>query len=193
MKSVCVFCGSSSGSDRVFAEAAIDLGTLLGKNEIELIYGGGNIGLMGEVADAALAAGGKVTGVIPHFLWEKEVGHKELTEMKFVDTMHERKQIMADLADGFIALPGGFGTLDELAEILTWAQLGLVSKPIGLLNVKDYFQPLRNLFDNMVKEGFLKEANVNMLLVDKSVQALIDIMTRYKPEAVPKWLDRNQI
>jgi uncharacterized protein (TIGR00730 family) len=156
MKRLCVFCGSSFGDDPAYLAAARDLGQLLAASGIGLVYGGASVGLMGAVADAALAAGGEVIGVLPQGLREREVGHNGLTELHIVATMHERKALMADLADGFIALPGGIGTLEEFCEILTWAQLGVHAKPCGLLDIADYYAPLIAFFDRMVAARFLR-------------------------------------
>ena len=170
---VCVFCGSSTGKDTIFADAAGETGRLIALANHTIIYGGGNIGLMGIVADSALAQGGKVIGVIPDFLMNREVGHKGLTELILVNSMHERKKKMADLTDVFIALPGGWGTLDELAEILTWRQLGLIDQPVGLLNIDSFFAPLVDQMKIMSEKGFLHSANLNVLTVENSVKELL--------------------
>jgi uncharacterized protein (TIGR00730 family) len=165
MPSVCVFCGSSVGTDEVFASAAKELGRLLAKNNCTLIYGGGKVGLMGIVADEVIRNSGKVVGVIPDFLYKREVGHDGLTQLEIVGSMHQRKKRMADLSDAFIAMPGGWGTLDELAEILTWRQLGLVTGQIGLLNTASFFNPLISQLQHMTTKGFVSEANSKTLLV----------------------------
>lgn len=170
---VCVFCGSSTGLDPVFATAARETGTLLGKHGHALIYGGGNIGLMGILADAVLDAGGRVTGVIPDFLVQREVAHRGLSELITVQSMHERKKRMADLADAFIALPGGWGTLDELAEILTWRQLGLIHQAIGILNTGGFFTPLLDQMTNMSAAGFLSADNLRFLVREDSPSKLL--------------------
>ena len=170
---VCVFCGSSTGADAVYADSAHETGRLLANAGHSLIYGGGNIGLMGIIADSVLQAGGRVVGVIPDFLMTREVGHKGLTELIVVQSMHERKKRMADLADVFIALPGGWGTLDELAEILTWRQLGLIDQPVGLLNVSSYFTPLVNQMKVMSEAGFLHPSNLKFLTVENSPSKLL--------------------
>jgi hypothetical protein len=193
MQSIGVFCGSSSGFDPVYAQTAALLGRTLAERGMRLIYGGGNVGLMGVVADAALEAGGWVTGVIPHFLAQWEVAHRNLSELIFTETMHERKAIMAELAGGFVALPGGFGTLDELFEILTWAQLRLHQKPIELLNVAGYFDPLLGMVDAMVERGFLKTQNRDLLHVDTSLDALLDALRQPRPTAAEKWVDSEKI
>jgi uncharacterized protein (TIGR00730 family) len=170
---VCVFCGSSAGKDAVYADAALETGEILARAGHTLIYGGGNIGLMGIVADAALSSGGKVIGVIPDFLMKREVGHRGLTELIEVRSMHERKKKMADLTDAFVALPGGWGTLDELAEILTWRQLGLINQPIGLLNINSFFTPLVSQMETMLENGFIRAENMKFLTVEKSPSKLL--------------------
>jgi uncharacterized protein (TIGR00730 family) len=170
---VCVFCGSATGHHLVYSEAARELGSLLGSNKHTLVYGGGNIGLMGIVADSTMKAGGKVIGVIPDFLAKREVAHHQLTELIVVDSMHERKKKMADISDTFIAMAGGWGTLDELAEILTWRQLGLIKQPIGILNTKQFFTPLLQSMTTMVKEGFLSQDNFELLQVSESPKNLL--------------------
>ncbi|MCC5653801.1 TIGR00730 family Rossman fold protein [Nostoc sp. XA013] len=191
MKSICVFCGSSMGVRPVYKEAAQTLGKTLASQKFRLVYGGGNVGLMGVVADAALLAGGEVIGVIPEFLAAKEIAHNELTVLHVVGSMHERKTKMADLADAFIALPGGYGTLEEFCEILTWAQLGLHQKPCGLLNVERYFDPLLRLFDHAVKEEFLKSALRSLVLEGSDAQSLLDLFATYQPPIVDKWIGRE--
>lgn len=173
MSSVVVFCGSSVGNDRVFANAARELGWLLAKNQCTLVYGGGKVGLMGIIADEVLRNHGKVIGVIPSFLYQREVGHDGLSQLEIVSSMHERKKRMADLADAFIAMPGGWGTLDELAEILTWRQLGLVKSPVGLLNTAQFFTPLISQLQQMTAKGFVSEANSKTLLVADEPQQLL--------------------
>ena len=170
---VCVFCGSSTGTDPSFANSALETGRFLGSGGHTLIYGGGNIGLMGLLADEVLATGGKAIGVIPDFLIQREVGHRGLTEQIVVQSMHERKQRMADLADVFVALPGGWGTLDELAEILTWRQLGIIDQPIGLLNVDSFFTPLLEQMKKMSDKGFLHATNLSFLIVENSPTKLL--------------------
>lgn len=176
MNRIAVFCGSSTGSKSIFGQAAKKLGQKLSDTNIELVYGGAKIGLMGMVAQATLDAGGKVIGVLPHFLGDKEIVHEELTELILVDTMHERKAKMYDLSDGAIALAGGFGTLDELFECLTWSQLKLYNKPIGLLNTDGYYDGLLVCIDSMVKNGFLQAAYRDMLIVDECVDSLLERM-----------------
>ena len=192
MKSICVFCGSSVGFDPVYRQAAAQLGQELAERSITLIYGGAAIGIMGAVADAVLAGGGEAIGVIPGFLSKKEIRHHGLSELITVDSMHERKQKMAQLAEGFIALPGGFGTLEELCEILTWTQLGLLPHPVALLNTEGYFDHLLQLFDHMVAGGFLKAANRSMLIHHSQIEPLLAAMEAYQPAPVPKWLDVSE-
>lgn len=188
MKSIAVFCGSGEGNKNVYREAAWLLGATLAVLNIRLIYGGARIGLMGAVADAALKAGGEVTGVIPYFLKTKEVAHEGLTELITVENMHDRKLKMHELSDGIIALPGGWGTMEELFEMLTWGQLGLHGKPIGLLNINNYYNPLNTLCDTMVTEGFLNATTRNMLLHSKKINDLLDQMNAYRPVETTKWI-----
>lgn len=189
MKSICVFCGSSFGTAPAYEEAARRLGRMLADEGITLIYGGGNVGLMGAVADAALEAGGEVIGVIPKALMRREIGHPGLTELHVVGSMHERKAKMAELSEGFVALPGGTGTLEELFEVLTWAQLGEHDKPCGLLDVAGYYGPLLAVLDHMVEQGFLEEQHRKMLLVEREPAALLERFARYEPPRVAKWID----
>ncbi|GAB4426079.1 MAG: TIGR00730 family Rossman fold protein [Bacteroidia bacterium] len=169
------------------------MGQVLADSGRRLVYGAGNIGLMGILADAALAHGGEVVGVIPHFLMAKEVGHRGLSELIITDTMHARKARMAGLSDGFVAMPGGYGTMDELCEILTWAQLGLHGHPIGLLNTAGYFDGLLRFFDDMTRQGFLRPQNRDMILVHDQPAALLAQMTAYRPPQVEKWLDPDRL
>ncbi|MGL1887546.1 MAG: TIGR00730 family Rossman fold protein [Reichenbachiella sp.] len=180
MKSICVYCGSSSGKDAVYLNTAIELGTALADRKIKLVYGGARIGVMGHVADSCLKKGGEVLGVIPEFLDKTEVSHSGLTELVMTKSMHERKTIMAERAEGFIALPGGFGTLEELAEILTWSQLGLISKPIGILNVAGYYDNLLAMFETMLDSGFIKSSNLALFEVDETVEGLLQKMEAFK-------------
>jgi hypothetical protein len=191
MKRICVFCGSSSGRSPAYARAAEELGVLLAREGIELVTGGGKVGLMGVAANAALQAGGVVHGVIPHTLVVKEVAHNGVTRQYVVDTMHERKQQMADLSDGFIALPGGMGTLDELCEILSWAQLGLHRKPVGLLDVRGYFAGFLAQLSHAQDEGFLKPEHRAMLLVAEAPQDVLAAMRAYRPPPVMQWISRR--
>ena len=188
MKRITVFCGSSMGNKVIFKNRTIELGKAMVQRKIELVYGGAKVGIMGIIADAVLQAGGKVTGVLPRFLQAKELAHEKLTDLVLVDSMHERKTRMNELCDGVIALPGGFGTLEELFEMLTWGQLGLHKKPIGLLNVGGFYDPLITMVQSMVEAGFLKESNRDMLLVDDRIEALLDSMQSYEAPEVVKWL-----
>lgn len=188
MKSVVVFCGSSKGHHLLYSEKARELGEALVKRKIWMVYGAGNVGLMGVIADAMLAKDGKVIGVIPHFLREKEVCHEGLTELYVVDSMHERKVKMAELSEGVIVMPGGYGTLDELFEMLTLVQLGQDDQPIGILNVNGFFTPLLNQLDHMMAEGFLKSFHRELILVSEEVEDLIDQMSNYEGKPVTgKW------
>jgi uncharacterized protein (TIGR00730 family) len=179
---ICVFCGSSLGSEAIYSASAQELGCLLAHSNSTLIYGGGNVGLMGILADSVLLNGGKVIGVIPDFLLRREVAHNGLTELEVVDSMHERKRRMADLADAFIALPGGWGTLDELAEILTWKQLGLIDSPIGLLNINSYFDHLLAQMKVMTRDGFLGDSSLASLRISKSSTALLTQLGVYSDQ-----------
>jgi len=187
MQRVCVFCGSSAGTKPEYREAAETVGRLLAERGIELVYGGGNVGLMGAVADACLAAGGRVIGVIPQGLMNREVGHPGLTELRVVESMHERKALMADLSDGFLCLPGGYGTWDEFCEILTWAQLGLHGHACGLLNVAGYYDPLLAMADRAFEEGFVREANRQLILADEDATRLLDRMAGYVAPQGDTW------
>lgn len=188
MKRIAVFCASSQGFDPHFYQAAENVGRMLANRGIGLVYGGAKIGLMGAVANGVLEHGGEAIGVLPHFLDKKEVAHEYLTQLIRVDTMHERKTQMNQLCDGVIALPGGFGTLEELFEMLTWGQLGLHGKPIALLNIKGFYDPLIELVNKMVEGGFLTAANQNMLLVDHDIEALLSRMEQYEPPHTTKWV-----
>ncbi len=192
MNSICIFCGSSVGNNPIYAETAARVGALLAREGITMVYGGGGIGLMGEAADAALAAGGEVIGVIPHGLNLKERAHAGVSQMHVVDTMHERKAKMQQLADAFIALPGGMGTLEEFAEIFTWAQLGIHRKPCGLLNIEGYFDPLIAYFDHAVAEGFLWKEHREIVLVGESADELMAAFRAYEPPPSKQWLETDQ-
>ena len=192
MKSVCAFCGFSFGVDPAHEEGVRRLGRTLAEAGITLVYGGGNVGLMGTVADAALDAGGEVIGVIPKSLMQREIGHPGLTKLHVVGSMHERKAMMADLSDGFVALPGGTGTLEELFEVLTWAQLGEHQKPCGPLDVAGYYAPILAVFEHMVERGFLKGQHRKMLLVVEEPAALLERFVHYEPPQVAKWLHMDQ-
>jgi uncharacterized protein (TIGR00730 family) len=185
---ICVFCGSSSGRREEYRAAAELTGRTLAQRGIGLVYGGGRVGLMGAMADAALAAGGQVIGVIPDVLMAKEVGHHGLTEMHVVRNLHERKAMMADLSDAFLALPGGFGTFEEFCEVITWSQLSLHKKPCGMLNVAGYWNPLAEMFDHSVAEGFLKSQNRGIVLMDEDIDALLHAMSVWVPNEEEKWI-----
>jgi uncharacterized protein (TIGR00730 family) len=186
LKRIGVFCGSSSGVNALYTEAARAVGRLLCRRGVELVYGGGNLGLMGVLADACLAGGGRVIGVIPQALVDKEVAHQGLTELRVVSSMHERKAIMAELSDAFAALPGGYGTWEELFEMLTWTQLGIQQKACGLLNVNGYYDPLLELTDRAVSEGFLREVNRELLFSDDEPERLLDRLScHFRPEKNP--------
>jgi len=193
MKSIVVFCGSSEGSDPQVLIHAKELGQVLVERKIDLVYGGAKIGVMGAVAQSALDAGGKVIGVIPDFLKVKEVFHSGLTELIITQNMHERKLKMHELTDGIITLPGGFGTLEELFEMLTWGQLGLHQYPIGLLNTNGFYDSLLQMLERMVSQGFLMQENYEMILVDSSVNRLLEKMENYKPSPLPKWIKKSQL
>jgi uncharacterized protein (TIGR00730 family) len=192
IRRVCVFCGSNSGSNGAYTEAARHLGRLLAREGIALVYGGGSVGLMGELADSVLGAGGEVIGVIPHALWAREVGHRGLTDLRIVDTMHERKAMMADLSDAFIALPGGLGTLEEIFEIWTWAQLGLHQKPVGFLDVNGFYSPLMQFLERAVRERFLREEHRAIAFVDGDAEALLRRFDGFQPPRVEKWITRDE-
>jgi uncharacterized protein (TIGR00730 family) len=193
MKRVCVFCESYTGADPVYENAAREIAATMVSRGLGVVYGGGRIGLMGVVADTALAAGGEVIGVIPRPLASKELAHTGLTEMKFVASMHERKATMSALADGFVTLPGGLGTLEETFEILTWAQLGIQRKPIGILNVNGYYDPFLRLFEHGIREGFIRGEYRGFISVAETGPALLDAMTAWTPPPVAgNWLDSSQ-
>lgn len=187
IQAVCVFCGSSLGRRPEYRRAAQKMGALLAERSIRLIYGGGNVGLMGALADACLAAGGEVTGVIPQALGDKELAHWGLTELHIVKSMHERKSMMAELAGAFIALPGGFGTFEEFFEVLTWTQLGLQRKACGLVNVSGYYDSLLALADRAAEDGFLQPEHRQMVVAADSPAAVLEMVLHFEPPAVPKW------
>jgi hypothetical protein len=191
MRRLCVFCGSSPGAQAVYAGVARHVGTLLARRAVELVYGGGNVGLMGVLADAVLQAGGRVIGVIPQALVDLEVAHADLPELRIVGSMHERKALMADLSDGFIALPGGIGTLEEFCEVLTWAQLGFHRKPCGLINVAGYFDHLLAFLDHAVTERFFRPEHRAMVLAEADAETLLDRFVTYRPPQLAKWIDRG--
>ncbi len=187
---LCIYCGSNRGSSPSYAEAAASAGRHLAENGIGIVYGGGSVGLMGIVADAALAAGGEVIGVIPQALQDKELGHDRLSELHVVASMHERKQLMVDLSDGFIALPGGVGTLDELFETFTWLQLGFHTKPVGLLNTGGYFDELLTFLDKMTRDGFMRQQHRGCLIEGREITGLLARMAAFRPPDLGKWMER---
>lgn len=193
MKNITVFCGSSSGFRVEYAEAAKCLARCLTEQNIRLIYGGGNVGLMKIIADEVMRQGGEVVGIIPESLDRKEVGHRGITELRVVSSMHERKALMAELTDGFIAMPGGIGTFEEFFEILTWAQLGFHEKPCGILNVAGYYDGLLALCDHAVSEGFLRDVHRQLILEESESVALLEKMRSFRPPAVEKWIDRTDL
>jgi uncharacterized protein (TIGR00730 family) len=192
MRRLCVFCGSNSGHAPAYRSLAVQLGQTLARRRIELVYGGGRVGLMGVLADAALDAGGVVIGVIPQALLDREIGHRGLTELQVVGSMHERKALMAELADGFVALPGGIGTLEELFEMWTWAQLGLHAKPCGLLEAEGFFAPLVGFLDHLVATGFVSPAHRRMLVTAGSPDELLAGFAGYEAPRVGKWVEPSE-
>ncbi|HEY1141165.1 MAG TPA: TIGR00730 family Rossman fold protein [Lysobacter sp.] len=192
MRSLCVYCGSNSGSKPIYTERAIALGTRLAKDGITLVYGGGNVGLMGVVADSVLAAGGEAVGVIPEQMVNWEVAHKGLTRLEVVSSMHERKARMFDISDGFVALPGGFGTLDEMFEMLTWRQLGIGDKPCAFFDVDGFYTPLMGMLDRMVAERFLHPDQREDLWHGDDMDAMLAWMNAYKPAQADKWMDEKR-
>ena len=192
MRNICVFCGSQSGTDLRYRQAAIELGGLLAQRGHGLVYGGGHVGLMGIIADTVLEAGGSVTGVIPRPMTERELAHETVTKLYVVSSMHERKALMASLSDAFIALPGGYGTLEELFEVIAWAQLGIHRKPIGLLNVAGYFDALLSLVDHMIGEGFIKTKHRGLFVTAEQPQALLDAVQRHQMPATRRWLTEEE-
>ena len=192
IRSLCVFCGSNSGSNPRFAEVAREFGALLAKEGIALVYGGGHVGLMGIIADAVLAGGGKAIGVIPRALWDREVGHRGLTEQHIVETMHERKAMMASLADAFVALPGGLGTLEEIFEVWTWAQLGIHAKPLGFLNAEGFYGPLLAFLDRGVDAGFIRAKHRAAAIVDADPVALLRRLGEYEPPRGATWIRESE-
>lgn len=191
MTRICIFCGSSNGTRAAYASAARAMGQALVRRRIGLVYGGGNVGLMGTIADAVMRGGGDVIGVIPEALVERELAHGDVTELIVVRSMHERKAKMAELSDAFIAMPGGFGTFEEFCEIITWAQLGLHRKPCGVLNVEGYYDPLLILFDRAVEEGFIRPENRMLVLQETAADRLLDLLANYTPPRTEKWIGRD--
>jgi uncharacterized protein (TIGR00730 family) len=193
LERVCVFTGSRDGARSIYAEAATDLGRAMAARNIELVYGGASVGSMGKIADSVLAHKGRVIGVIPEWLRDREIAHRSLTELRVTASMHERKRTMADLADAFIAMPGGFGTLDELFEILTWAQIGLHQKPVGLLNVANFFDPLLKLIEHMTREGFAAPEHASLFVVKDDAESLLDALTSFAaPVLANKWKESDK-
>jgi uncharacterized protein (TIGR00730 family) len=188
IKSICVFCGSSLGTNPLHRQAALGMGKEIARRGFRLVYGGGVVGLMGAIADAALEVGGEVIGVIPHALKKKEVGHAGLTRLEVVDSMHQRKARLADLADAFVAMPGGMGTFEEICEMLTWAQLGIHSKPCCLLNSGGYFDPMILQFDSAVREGFIKPKHRELMLIGRTPDEVLTAVVNYTPIVLDKWI-----
>ncbi len=192
MNRICVFCGSKTGNSPLFLETAIQLGRVLAERGLELVYGGASIGLMGAVADSVMAGGGKVVGVIPEAMASKEVAHDGVTEMHVVSSMHERKSMMARLADAFVALPGGFGSFEELLEMITWAQLGIHRKPVGILNVNGYYDPLIQLFEGAIEAGFIKPRNRQLFVIEQEADRLLQTLLAHKPPEVKRWITERE-
>jgi uncharacterized protein (TIGR00730 family) len=191
LKRICVFCGSSAGNDSAYSQAAQKLGQLLAERNIDLVYGGGKVGLMGAIAEACLSAGGSVIGVIPQMLVDKEIAHPNLTELRIVGSMHERKALMADLAEAFIALPGGYGTWEEFFEVLTWTQLGLQRKPCAVLNVNGYYDSLLAMTRRAHDDSFLRDVHRDLILSDTDPTSLLNCLSSYEMPRVEKWIDRT--
>ena len=191
MKHLCIFCGSSKGNDPVYENSALELAEIIVNEGLTMVYGGGSIGIMGVLADKILSMNGNVIGVIPRFLYDLEVGHDNVTELIIVESMHERKQKMAEISDGFLALPGGFGTLEEMGEILTWIQLKLIRKPIGLLNINGFYDQFLDMLDNMVAAGFLKKNNRDILLSSKDPESIINIIKNAPVFEDTKWIEKT--
>jgi uncharacterized protein (TIGR00730 family) len=192
LSSVCVFCGSNGGADPAYLAAAEAVGAGLAQRGIRIVYGGGRVGLMGALADSARAAGGEVVGVMPQALVDREIGHTGIDDLRVVDTMHERKALMVELADAFVALPGGIGTLEELFEVYTWAQLGIHAKPLALLDVAGYYEPLAAFLDHAVAQQFLRADMRAVLAVADSLEAVLDAFDRWRPPATHKWIDLDE-
>jgi len=192
MNRICIFCGSSTGTRSIYADAARAMGQALLRRRIGLVYGGGNVGLMGTVADVVMQGGGEVIGVIPEALVTRELAHGDITQLIIVHSMHERKAKMAELSDAFIAMPGGYGTFEEFCEIITWAQLGLHLKPCALLNVDGYYDALLMLFDRAVEEGFLRPTNRRLVIEETDPYRLLEALASYTPPATEKWIGRDE-
>jgi uncharacterized protein (TIGR00730 family) len=193
MKSIAIFCGASTGKNPVYVQTAQAFGRLLAEQGITVVFGGGKVGIMGAVADSVLAAGGKAIGVIPRGLVEREVAHPDLTQMHVVETMHERKALIAELSEGFVALPGGWGTFDEICEILTWNQLGILAKPCGFLNINGYYDALHQMFDTCVQEGFVTAARRDSVIWEAKGTDLLNRFRDYKPLPTAKWMTMKQV
>jgi len=193
LTSISVFCGSSPGNNDLYYQDAYKLGGYLAENNLKLVYGGAKVGLMGAVADGALSKGGTVVGIIPDFLQNKEIAHDGLTELIIVQSMHQRKSLMDELSDGAIVLPGGFGTMDEMFELLTWGQLGLHKKPIGILNTDGFYDDLITCLDNMVSKNLLRQSNRDMLLVSQEIKTLFSMMETYEAPMKAKWMKRDEV
>jgi uncharacterized protein (TIGR00730 family) len=191
LPSICVFCGSQSGSDPAYVEAARKLGTLLAATGRQLVYGGGHVGIMGAIADSALAGSGRVVGVIPQTLVDREAAHRGLSDLRVVASMHDRKSLMSELSDAFMVLPGGIGTMEEFFEVWTWGTLGLHTKPYGLLNTAGYFDPLIGFLDSAVELGFVKTEHRELLMVDETAEGLIEQMAQRVLPSLPQWIDRE--
>ena len=193
MRRICVFCGASPGARPAYAEATAEVARLLVADGVGVVYGGGGVGLMGVLADAVLAEGGQITGVIPRALMDREIAHRDVTEMRVVESMHERKALMAELSEAFIALPGGIGTLEELFEVYTWAQLGFHRKPCALLNVEGYFDGIAEFLAHAVEERFLRVEHLEVLMVETDAAPLVESLRAYEPDSLqPKWIDREE-
>lgn len=193
MKRICVFCGSNPGVNPLYLETAEKVGAFLAANNIELVYGGGRVGLMGKVADSVMQNGGRVIGIIPKALDRKEIAHQGLTELYVVGSMHERKAQMAELSDGFIALPGGIGTFEEFCEIVTWAQLGIHQKPCALMNVGGFYDAFIALFEHSMDQGFIRPEHRALVLVESEIEKLYELMKNYRPPTIEKWLDKENV
>lgn len=193
MKTVCVFCGSGAGVREDYAKAARELGSAMASRGLRLIFGGGRVGLMGVVADAVMGAGGEAVGVMPKALLEEEVGHQRVTDLRVVGTMHERKALMAEMSDAFVALPGGYGTFEELLETLTWSQLGLHEKPCGLLNVAGFYDPLLALFDHATAEGFIRVEHRALALIEQHPERMLDLLEGYTPPSTGEWVPPEEL
>jgi uncharacterized protein (TIGR00730 family) len=193
MRRICVFCGASPGARPEYSEATAELARLLVADGIGVVYGGGGVGMMGALADAVLAEGGEITGVIPRALVDREIAHRDVTDMRVVGSMHERKALMAELSDAFVALPGGIGTLEELFEVYTWAQLGLHRKPCAILNVAGYFDGIAAFLSHAVEERFLRVEHLEVLMVETEAESLVERLRTFEPDSlVPKWIDREE-